>query len=124
MCIVAIMLHVTKCPCVDLVGICKQTMGPGEGCLWEEGSCDTEQMLFTIPWLQSDFWEVAGGDSTKSFKPLQRQLFFIFLWDDKWPAGQEVGSEGSDFRFCSGQHQLNSLCSLFHHETASGAEDN
>lgn len=106
-------------------------MGAEEGCLWEEGSCDEEQTLFTIPWPQNDFWEVARGDSTKSFRPLQRQPFFCFVLFFMVIAIGQLGrkwgatSEGSDFRFCSGQHQLVSPCSIFFSqtETASGSED-
>lgn len=63
--------------------------------------------------------------------PYKDNLFFVlfcFSWliaigqlGRKWGAT----SEGSDFRFCSGQHQLVSPCSIFFSqtETASGSED-
>lgn len=58
------------------------------------GSCDAEQILFAIPWLKSDFWEVARGDSTKSFASFYKDK--TFYGDGLMPAWQEVqNKEGS-----------------------------
>lgn len=92
-CAVSITLHVTKCPWLDLVGICKP-WDSWRGVRGRMGSCDAEQTLFAIPWLRSDFWEVARGDSTKSFAGFYK--YKTFYGDGPTPAWQEVeNKEGS-----------------------------
>lgn len=80
--------HVTKCPWLDLVGICKPRGSRRDVCGRRE-SCDVEQTVFGIPWLKSDFWEVVRGDSTKSPADLCRDK--TFYGAGTLPAWKEVG---------------------------------
>lgn len=74
-CAISITPHVTKCPWLDLVGICKPWDSKRDVC-GRRGSCDVEQSLLAIPWLRSDFWEVARGDSTESLGGLYKDKTF------------------------------------------------
>lgn len=104
MCTVSITLHVTKCPWLDLVGICKPWDSRRDVC-GRRGSCDVQQTLFAISWLESDFWEVARGDSTESFAGFYKDL--TFCGDGILPDWEEVESEGATHsRSHPDQHQL------------------
>lgn len=85
--LISITLHVTRCPWLDLVGKCKPWDSEREFC-GRRGSCDVEQSLFAIPWLRSDFWEVARGDSTESLAGFYKHE--TFYGDGTLPAWQEI----------------------------------
>lgn len=86
-CVFSITLHVTTCPWLDLVGICKPRDSRRDVC-GRRGSCDVEQTLFAIPWLRRDFWEMARGDSPKSLAGFYKDNIFMGMAlcqpDKKW----------------------------------------
>lgn len=102
-CAVSITLPVTKCPWLDLVGICKPQDSRRD--VWEEGimCCGANFICNSL----TQEWLLGSGKRWLHKEPgwsLQRQYF---LWDGTLPAWQEVENKGTaNSRAHPDQHQL------------------